>query len=186
MDHFPLASRRRRLPDEGDLEVFVSDEQDDQPVEVFRWRVLAENVVRAQGVRGEAELALRFVDETAMADLNERFMEVEGPTDVLAFPLDDEPATPGRWPDNGTTRPDPARAEPEEPPLLLGDVVICPAVAARNAPEHAGTYDDEIALLVVHGILHILGMDHADPDEEAAMQARERELLDRFHRTGLP
>ena len=54
--------------------------------------------------------------------------------------------------------------------------------AARNAPGHAGTYDDELALLLVHGILHVLGHDHAEPDETAAMQARERDLLERFHR----
>ncbi len=65
--------------------------------------------------------------------------------------------------------------------MLLGDVVICPAVAARNAPEHAGSYDDEMALLVVHGVLHVLGMDHAEPDEAEAMRAREAELLARFH-----
>jgi probable rRNA maturation factor len=107
----------------------------------------------------------------------------DGPTDVLSFPLEDELVEPGRFPDSGTTGPvDPrVRGEAPEPPLLLGDVVICPAVAARNAPTHAGTYDDEIALLLVHGILHILGNDHADPDEEAAMQAKERELLARFH-----
>ena len=67
--------------------------------------------------------------------------------------------------------------------MLLGDVVICPAVAARNAPAHAGTFADEIALLVVHGILHVLGMDHATPDETEVMQARERDLLGRFHRS---
>jgi hypothetical protein len=65
--------------------------------------------------------------------------------------------------------------------MLLGDVVICPAVAARNAPEHAGTYDDELALLLVHGILHLLGMDHEDDDEAEVMEARERVLLARFH-----
>ena len=65
--------------------------------------------------------------------------------------------------------------------MLLGDVVVCPAVAARQAPEHAGSYDDELALLVVHGVLHVLGMDHAEAGEAAAMQARERELLDRYH-----
>ncbi|HEX4862870.1 MAG TPA: rRNA maturation RNase YbeY, partial [Acidimicrobiales bacterium] len=65
---------------------------------------------------------------------------------------------------------------------LLGDVVICPAVAQRNAPDHAGNYDDELALLVVHGLLHILGMDHEDADEAEAMEARERELLARHHR----
>ena len=58
-------------------------------------------------------------------------------------------------------------------PVLLGDVVVCPAVAADQAPTHAGTLDDELALLVVHGILHVLGHDHAEPDETAAMRARE-------------
>jgi len=61
-------------------------------------------------------------------------------------------------------------------------VVVCPAVAARNAPDHAGTYDDEMALLVVHGILHILGMDHVENEEAEAMEQRERELLERFHK----
>jgi probable rRNA maturation factor len=62
-------------------------------------------------------------------------------------------------------------------PLLLGDVLVCPVVAERNAPDHAGTYEDELALLVVHGTLHVLGMDHADEAETAVMQAREREHL---------
>ena len=61
-------------------------------------------------------------------------------------------------------------------------MVVCPAVAERQAPEHAASYDDEVALLVVHGVLHVLGHDHAELDEAALMQARERELLQRFHR----
>jgi probable rRNA maturation factor len=76
-------------------------------------------------------------------------------------------------------------------PLLLGDIFICPTVAARNAPAHPGTHapvhhgtlDDELALLVVHGVLHILGYDHAEPDEETAMQARERALLTAHHQS---
>ena len=115
-----------------------------------------------------------------MADLNQRFMGKDGATDVLAFPLDD-PIDAGRFPDAGSTGPDRDPPEITELPLLLGDVVICPAVAARQAPEHAGSYDDEVALRVVHGVLHVLGMDHAEPEEAAAMQARERELLDRHH-----
>jgi probable rRNA maturation factor len=63
--------------------------------------------------------------------------------------------------------------------VLLGDVVVCPAVARRNAPSHAGTYEDELALLVVHGVLHLLGLDHAADDERVAMQAKERAALDR-------
>ena len=68
-----------------------------------------------------------------------------------------------------------------EPMVLLGDVVICPAVAAKNAPEHAGTLDDELALLLVHGLLHLMGMDHEEPDEAEVMEAKERQLLARHH-----
>ncbi len=62
---------------------------------------------------------------------------------------------------------------------------VCPSIAARNAPHHAGTYEDELALLVVHGVLHVLGHDHADEAETAAMQARERELLATFAAPGV-
>ena len=176
----PLARRRPRPPADGDVEVFGVDEQTDHPVELARWVDLAADVLRDCGVRGDAELSLVFVDETVMADLNGRFMSKTGPTDVLSFPIDD-PIEGGRWPDGGTTGPDRDPSELDELPMLLGDVVICPAVASRQAPNHTGSYDDELALLVVHGVLHVLGMDHADPGEEAIMQARERELLDRYH-----
>ena len=186
---FPFSGRRRRLPEDGDLEVFVGDEQADLPVDAARWQRLAESVLRHEGIGGEAELSVLFVDETAIADLNQRFMDSPGPTDVLAFPLEDDLVEPGRFPDSGTTGPvDPRdRADLPEPPLLLGDVVICPAVAARNAPEHQsevhdGSVEDELALLVVHGVLHVLGHDHAEPDETTRMQAREQELLSLYHR----
>jgi probable rRNA maturation factor len=117
-----------------------------------------------------------------MADLNKRFRNEEGPTDVLAFPIDEDAVESGRSPDSGGTGPGASTSEPPTVPLVLGDVVVCPRVAARNAPGHAGTYDDELALLVVHGILHLLGMDHVDDAEAKAMERRERELLDRFHR----
>jgi probable rRNA maturation factor len=162
--------------------VFGADEQSDHPVAVARWVTLAERVLAAEGVRGEAELSLLFVDESVMAALNRRFMDGVGPTDVLAFPIDD-PIDAGRWPDAGTTGPDRDGPDPGDLPLLLGDVVVCPAVAARQAPEHAVSVDDELALLVVHGILHVLGHDHADPAAEAAMRAKERDLLQRFHRS---
>jgi probable rRNA maturation factor len=179
---YPLTSKRRRLPDEGVLEVFVANEQADQPVDSARWQLLAQRVLDAEGIRGDAELSLLFVNEATIAELNERFMGIAEPTDVLAFPLEDDAATSGRWPDNGPTGPSGHRDDTGEPPLLLGDVVVCPTVAAANAPTHAGTYDDELALLVVHGILHVLGMDHGDPEEEAEMQAKERSLLERFHK----
>lgn len=173
--------RKRLRADEGELEVFVADEQDAQPVELGRWEALARNVLETEGVSGQAELAILFVDEATIEELNGTFMGASGPTDVLAFPIDDDEMIPGRSPDGSTSGPD--REPISDVPLLLGDIVICPAVAARNAPAHAGTYPDEIALLVVHGILHVLGMDHATPEETEVMQARERELLARFHRS---
>ena len=176
----PRAARRRRPPPEGDVEVFGVDEQDEHPIELARWVDLAHAVLLDSGVRGEAELSLLFVGEPVMAELNKRYMDKDGPTDVLAFPIDD-PIDSGRWPDSGSTGPDREPPELSELPMLLGDVVVCPSVAARQAPDHAGSYDDELALLVVHGVLHVLGMDHAEADEAAAMQARERELLDRYH-----
>lgn len=162
--------------------MFVADEQSDGEVDLVRWEALARDVLVDEGVGGDAELSLLFVDEATIARLNETFMGSEGPTDVLAFPIDaEEDLGTGRSPDGGTSGPD--RDPAGDVPLLLGDVVICPAVAARNAPAHAGTYDDELALLIVHGILHVLGHDHATPEETEVMQARERELLERFHRS---
>ncbi len=164
------------------VDVFAADEQSDEPVDTGRWARLAGNVLEAEGVRGDAEVSLLFVDETAMAELNKRFLGRDGPTDVLAFPIDEDVYEGARSADSLGPGPgvDPELAEL---PTILGDVVLCPAVAKRNAPRHAGTYDDELALLVVHGILHLLGMDHADGDEAAAMERREQTLLDRFHRS---
>ncbi|HSL57631.1 MAG TPA: rRNA maturation RNase YbeY [Acidimicrobiales bacterium] len=163
----------------GEHVVFAADEQDAHPVDVDRWARLAEHALRSEGTT-DGELSLLFVDEAAMADLNRRFMGADGPTDVLAFPIDEHDVTSGRDPDHGTAGPGRPPAEPDDLPALLGDVVICPAVAARNAPDHAGTYDDELALLVVHGVLHVLGHDHAEPDERDRMQDRERHILATF------
>lgn len=160
--------------------MFVSDEQADVAVDVDRWQRLALAVLADEGVEGECELSVLFVDEPTIAELNGRFMGSDGPTDVLSFPIDGEPDPSGRWPDSGGPAPD-RDDDVEDLPLLLGDVVVCPAVAHRNAPGHAGTADDETALLVVHGILHLLGMDHAEEGERLEMQARERELLAAYH-----
>lgn len=134
-----------------------------EPVDLERWRALAESVLVAEGVDGPAELSLVFESPSRMAELNATFMGEAGPTDVLSFPLDAELV--------------PSGAAGDEVLRLLGDVVVCPAVAARNASGHTGGYDGEMALLVVHGVLHVLGMDHADPAEAAAMVDRERAHL---------
>jgi probable rRNA maturation factor len=167
--------------------VFGVDEQAEVDVDVTRWVTLAQAVLVDRNVPARAELTVLFVDEATMAELNSRHMGATGPTDVLAFPIDDEGLEQGRWPDNGSTGPDRPSLHHDELPVLLGDVVVCPTIAARQAPEHAGSphhtgsVEDEIALLVVHGVLHVLGMDHAVPEETEAMQALERDLLARFH-----
>jgi probable rRNA maturation factor len=99
---------------------------------------------------------------------------------VLSFPIEDEPGPTGRSPDFGGSGPG---ASPEQGALmLLGDVVICPAVAARNAVEHEVSFEDEVALLVVHGLLHLLGLDHEIEAEAERMEAIEQQLLKRFYR----
>jgi probable rRNA maturation factor len=145
--------------------VIGADEQTDVAVDVDRWCRLAGDVIGSEGAEGE--LTLTFVDRDEIAVLNREYMGVDGPTDVLSFPLDGS-----------------AAAVSEGVPVLLGDVVVCPSVAADEAPEHAGTLDDELALLVVHGVLHVLGHDHAASADSERMQARERDLLERHHWRG--
>jgi probable rRNA maturation factor len=171
-------SRERSLS--STVEVFGADEQSIVAVDLVRWIRLARLVLAEEKVPGVAELSLIFVDRQAITDLNERFLGGSGATDVLAFPMDDDVVLGGRQPDQGGRGPG-APTEAGEPPTLIGDVVVCPEIAAAQAPAHGWTADDEIALLVVHGVLHLLNYDHADPREEAAMQRRERELLTRFH-----
>lgn len=162
-----------------DVSIFGSDEQSDVVIDVARWVRLARLVVTEERVPGTSELSILFVDRITIAELNEKFLGGEGPTDVLAFPMDDDLVLPGRQPDQGGRGPG-APSDGGEPPTLIGDVVVCPAVAAAQAPDHATTVEDELALLVVHGVLHLLKYDHAEPPEEAAMQQRERELLATF------
>jgi probable rRNA maturation factor len=162
-----------------EVQVFGADEQDAITVDVLRWVKLAQLVLDDERVPPDAELSLIFVGEETITDLNEHFLDGVGPTDVLAFPLDDEPLPRGRQPDEGGRGPG-TPAEDDEPPTILGDVLVCPAVASRQAATLGRTVDDEIALLVVHGVLHLLEYDHAEPDDAVRMQRREAQLLDRF------
>jgi probable rRNA maturation factor len=156
-------------PDHGALVVVVTPA--DEPLAPALQR-LARQVLAAEGVRGAAELGLGFVSESDMADLNREWMGQDGATDVLAWPLDAEVVA-----DVGGDGPVPTVGVP----TLLGDVVVCPAVAARQAATAGHELADELALLVVHGVLHVLGHDHDGPEEEAAMQAREAAHLTRHH-----
>ncbi len=161
------------------VQVFGADEQTAVPVDVLRFVRLAELVLREERAPNDAELSVIFVDEQAITDLHERFLDEPGPTDVLAFPLDDDVAPGGRQPDEGGRGPG-AQPDPTDLPTVLGDVVVCPTVAKRQAEERGLAVDDELALLVVHGVLHLLDYDHAEPAETERMRRRERELLDRF------
>lgn len=151
---------------EAPADIVVGNDQDDVPLDADRWARLASAVLADRGCGGE--LTLTFVDEVTIAELNLEHMGVDGPTDVLSFPLDD-----------------PALSDaPGGPPSLLGDVVVCPVVAERQFADHAGSLEDEIALLVVHGVLHVLGHDHADPEEARDMRELEVLLLERHHWNG--
>ncbi len=178
----PAIGRPRRVGGDGDPIVFAADEQADVKLDIQQWVALTHAVLADEGVRGHCELSLLFIDISEMTRLNTEFMDVDGATDVLAFPIDAPEAGFGPLPPR--SGPDRAPPDPADEPLLLGDVVICPAVAAANAPSHAGTVDDELALLVVHGILHVLGYDHVDPEQTERMRARERELLEAHHWKG--
>jgi probable rRNA maturation factor len=162
------------------IDIYAADEQHDHDIELERWVALAHGALTDEGVRGTAEVSLIFTDEPTIADLNQQFMGRSGPTDVLSFPIDAEPEPSGRVPDAGGAGP----GEPPMPeiPQLVGDIVICPAVASRNAVDHEVSFDDELALLIVHGVLHLRGWDHVIDEEAERMEARERELLARHYR----
>ena len=178
----PASRRRRRVGGDGEPTVFCADEQDDLPVDLDRWQRLATDVLLAEGVRGLVEMSLIFVNEDEIAALNLEHMQKAGPTDVLSFPID-MVADADEAVDEQAARRGPDRPPPDlgDIPLLLGDIVVCPAVTARQAPDHAGNVDDELALLVVHGVLHILGHDHHDPEETAVMRTKELAHLEAHH-----
>lgn len=132
---------------------------------------LARHVLDSMRVHPLAELSVLLVDVPAMADLHQRWLGEEGPTDVLAFPMDE------------LRRPSHGSAQPEHGPddtaaqALLGDVVLCPQVAQEQARQAEHGIQDELDVLCTHGILHLLGYDHAEPQEQAAMFGLQDRLL---------
>jgi probable rRNA maturation factor len=129
-------------------------------------------------------MALLFVSREAIHEMNRVHMGVDGPTDVLAFPIDLVDNSRATGPTARSATPVLARVDAGELPLLVGDVVVCPDVAREQAPNHAGTLDDEIALLVTHGVLHVLGYDHDTDANANKMRSRERALLEQLHWNG--
>lgn len=135
-------------------------------------RELAQYVIGQMEVHPLADLSVLLVDEAHMTSLHEKWMDEPGPTDVLSFPMDELRPHSIAGPNRSR-----GRDEDESEPVLLGDVVLCPQVAAAQARQHGHSAQAEIELLVVHGILHLLGYDHAEPDEEAEMFGLQGELL---------
>jgi probable rRNA maturation factor len=129
---------------------------------------VARFTIARMDVHPAAELSMVLVDSAAMADLHMRWMDLPGPTDVMSFPMDE--LEPGGRPDS----PDPG-------PSMLGDIVLCPSFAAEQAEKAGHPLSHELALLTVHGVLHLLGYDHAEPDEEKEMFALQNSLLDEWY-----
>lgn len=122
---------------------------------------LARHVLDQLRIHPRAELAITLVDEEAMAALHLQWMELPGPTDVMSFPMDElRPGT-----------------DSDTPEGVLGDVVLCPSVARKQAAQAGHSVEDEILLLTTHGILHLLGFDHAEPAQEREMFDLQRTLL---------
>lgn len=143
------------------MSVDVLNETDHQ-LDELELVALSKYVMQEMRVHPGADLCLRLVDEAAMEVLHVQWMDLPGPTDVMSFPMDE--LRPGR---DGE--------EPEEG--VLGDIVLCPSVAAKQAAEAGHATEEELLLLTTHGILHLLGYDHAEPDEEREMFELQRQLL---------
>jgi len=139
----------------------VNNETDAQ-IDEAEFAALGAFVLEQMHVAAEADLAILFVDEPAMEELHIKWMDEPGPTDVLSFPMDElRPGT----------------ADLPTPAGLLGDIVVCPSVAARQAVTAGHSAEEEMLLLTTHGILHLLGYDHAEPEEEKEMFGLQRQLL---------
>lgn len=139
--------------------IHITSHREPEPLDAVAFTRLAAFVLAAEDVPELAELSIALVDDDEMASLNEEYRGKSGPTDVLSFGCDDPCVAPG------------------DEPITLGDVVIAPEVARRQAEEYEHTVEQELNLLLVHGILHLLGYDHESDEDASVMQARERALL---------
>jgi len=123
---------------------------------------LSRYVLDSQFVHPQAELSIMLVDIPVMTDLHIKWMDEPGPTDVLSFPMDElQPGQPGAL----------------SGPGHLGDIILCPEVAAQQAQAAGHSTAEELLLLTTHGVLHLLGYDHAEPEEEREMFELQRKLL---------
>jgi probable rRNA maturation factor len=147
------------------MTVLVADDHPSSGVDPEHLRRLAEAVLSAEGFPTLTELSITLVEDDEMASWNSRALGNSGPTDVLSFPV--EAFRPGDVPS----------FLPDGPPLLIGDIVIAPDYVRRQAARNGVEMDDEISLMVAHGILHLLGYDHQDDADAELMETRERDIL---------
>lgn len=140
--------------------------ESDLKVDEARVLNLASFALDHMRIHPDSELAIQFVNEDTMTTLHIQWMDEPGPTDVLSFPMDE--LRPGNELELSASG-------------LLGDIVICPQVAAAQALVAGHEAINEVLLLTTHGILHLLGFDHAEPDEEKEMFGLQREILERFY-----
>lgn len=144
------------------MQVRVVSHREPEPLSLEAFERLALFVLRMEEVPDNVELSIALVDEDEMARLNEQYRGIAEPTDVLSFGCDEPCAAPG------------------DEPITLGDVVIAPMAAERQAAELGHTVEHELDLLLVHGILHLLGYDHEEDADADAMSARETALLEAY------
>ena len=137
----------------------------DYEINEAEFSALADYVLDQMHVSSDAEVNIIFIDPEPMEDLHVRWLDLPGPTDVMSFPMDE--LTPG------SGRPD----APQPGPSMLGDIVLCPDFAARQAEKAGHPLSHELVLLTVHGLLHLLGYDHIEADEERRMFALQNGLL---------
>ena len=156
------------------MEILITYGHREEDLASLPIRDLALFVLEREGKPINTEVSISFVDDTAMAELNERFRGMEGPTDVLSFECD------------GVDDDLSAMTLAEDPVYELCDVVIAPDVASRQTREFGTTFEEEISLLLVHGLLHLCGYDHIVDEEAEVMEARERELLTAWTERDLP
>ena len=130
-----------------------------------RISALGRHILSELHVHPETEVSIILMDEEPMSALHVEWMDIDGPTDVMSFPMDElRPGRPGSPTEAG----------------MLGDIVICPQVATAQAKTGGHSVEDEILLLTTHGMLHLLGFDHAEPEEKDIMFALQRQLLEAF------
>ncbi|MBI5231641.1 MAG: rRNA maturation RNase YbeY [Coriobacteriales bacterium] len=142
------------------MQISTTSHREPEPLDLTAFERLAAFVLDREEAPDQSELSIAIVSITEISELNTRFRGKEGPTDVLSFGCDD-----------------PCVATGPEEPVMLGDVVIAPEIAEGQAAEYGHTVEQELNLLLVHGVLHLLGYDHDADEDAAAMQERERLLL---------